>query len=403
MDMPMPRFLIAALAALALALPVIVPVPAAAQSFAPRIRVDEQVITAYELDQRQRFLTILGVQGDLAREAETTLIDDRLRVAEARRVGLRATPEQVRAGMEEFAARAELTAEELIDIFAQNGIAEATFRDFVEAGVVWRDLVRARFVPRLQNVSEADIDRALLMESQRGPTVRVQFSELLLPAGRNAEALRLSQSLRGEAAFAAAARERSLAATAAEGGRVDWTPVAWLPPQVAAALGSVQAGQVTPPVAVAGGVAIYLLRGTQTLPSVTPRVTLVEYATVAIPGAGTPQAAAEVARLRAGADRCGDIWGLTQGGADRVRVERRLLSDTPAAIAAELGRLDIGEASARLTSGGAVLFLMLCERRVESGQAPSREAIRERIILERLEGSARIWLAELRARADIRR
>jgi peptidyl-prolyl cis-trans isomerase SurA len=397
MDLPMPRFLVAALIALALAL------PAAAQSFAPRIRVDEQVITGYELDQRQRFLAILGVQGDIAREAENSLIDDRLRLAEARRFGLRATPEQIRAGMEEFAGRAQLTADELIDIFAQNGIAEATFRDFVEAGILWRELVRARFVPRLQNVSEADVDRALLLESQRGPTVRVQFSEILLPAGRNAEAARLSRTLRGEAAFAAVARERSLAATAAEGGRVDWTPVAWLPPQVAAALGSVQVGQVTPPVAVAGGVAIYLLRGTQTLPSITPRVTMVEYATVAIPGAGTPQAAAEVARLRAGADRCGDLWGLTQGGADRVRIERRLLSDTPAAIAAELGRLDVGEASARLTSGDSVLFLMLCERRIESGQAPSREAIRERIILERLEGSARIWLAELRARADIRR
>jgi peptidyl-prolyl cis-trans isomerase SurA len=397
MDLPMPRFLVAALIALALAL------PAAAQSFAPRIRVDEQVITGYELDQRQRFLAILGVQGDIAREAENSLIDDRLRLAEARRLGLRATPEQIRAGMEEFAGRAQLTADELIDIFAQNGIAEATFRDFVEAGILWRELVRARFVPRLQNVSEADVDRALLLESQRGPTVRVQFSEILLPAGRNAEAARLSRTLRGEAAFAAVARERSLAATAAEGGRVDWTPVAWLPPQVAAALGSVQVGQVTPPVAVAGGVAIYLLRGTQTLPSITPRVTMVEYATVAIPGAGTPQAAAEVARLRAGADRCGDLWGLTQGGADRVRIERRLLSDTPAAIAAELGRLDVGEASARLTSGDSVLFLMLCERRIESGQAPSREAIRERIILERLEGSARIWLAELRARADIRR
>ena len=401
MDLPMPRFLAAALIALALALPAAA--PASAQSFAPRIRVDEAVITGYEIEQRQRFLTILGVQGDVAREAENTLIDDRVRVAEARRVGLRVTPEQIRAGMEEFASRAELSADELIDIFAQNGIAEATFRDFVEAGVVWRELVRVRFVPRLQAVSEADIDRALLLEAQRGPTVRVQFSEIVLPAGRNAEAVRLSRSLRGAAAFEAAAREMSLGATAAEGGRVDWTPVAWLPPQVAAALGSVQTGQVTPPVAVANGVAIYLLRGTQTLPSVTPRVTTVEYATVAIPGAGTPQAAAEVARLRAGADRCGDLWGLTQGGADRVRIERRLMSDTPAAIAAELGRLDVGEASARLTSGGAVLFLMLCERRIESGRAPAREAIRERIILERLEGSARIWLAELRARADIRR
>ncbi|MFN3644163.1 MAG: peptidylprolyl isomerase [Gemmobacter sp.] len=379
------------------------PLSAAAQTFGARIRVDEAVITGYELEQRARFLQLLGVQGDLAREAETTLIDDRLRQNAARRAGVRLAPEQLRAGMEEFAGRANLSADEFIAILEQNGVAAATFRDFVDAGLLWRELVRARFVPRLQNVLDADIDRALTLEIQRMPTTRVLLSEIVLPAGRNAEALRLSQSLRGEAAFAAAARDRSLAASAAEGGRIDWVPLPYLPSQVVAALSGLRPGQVSPPVAVADGVAIYLLRGTQPLPAITPRATTVEYASVLIPGAGTPQALAEAARLRAGADRCGDLWGLTQGGADRVAVERRLLSATPAEIAAELARLDVGEASTRLVRGGNTVFLMLCERRLESGLPPSREAVRERIILERLEGHARIWLAELRAAADIRR
>jgi peptidyl-prolyl cis-trans isomerase SurA len=79
------------------------------------------------------------------------------------------------------------------------------------------------------------------------------------------------------------------------------------------------------------------------------------------------------------------------------------LSDTPAEIAAELARLDPGGVSTRLVRGGNTVFLMLCSRRLASGLPPSRDAVRERIILERLEGHARIWLAELRAAADIRR
>ncbi len=392
---------LALLAAAALALAAALsPGPAAAQDFSPRILVDEAVITGWELDQRQRFLALLGVPGDLAREAENSLIDDRLRQLAARRAGLKLTPAQIRAGMEEFAARANLSADELIAILAQAGIAETTFRDFVDAGLLWRELVRARFVPRLQGAGDADVDRALALEVPRGPVQRVLLSEILLPGGRNAEAARLAATLRGEAAFAAAARERSLAPSAANGGRIDWTPAAYLPPQVAQALAGLTPGQVSQPVNTATGVAIYLLRGLETIATPTPRVTSVEYATVLLPAAA---AAAEAARLRAGARTCDDLWRLTQGGPDRVAVERRLLSNTPVEIAAELARLDPGEASTRLSRGGAVVFLMLCDRRLDSGLPPSREAVREQVILQRLEGSARIWLAELRAAANIRR
>lgn len=391
----------AALAAFLLA--VLPPFAAAAQSFAPVIRVDGAVITGYEIEQRIRFLTLLGFQGDVVREAENGLIDDRLRQNVARRFGVRLNPEQIRAGMEEFASRAELSADEFIAILEQNGVAAATFRDFVDAGILWRELVRARFGSRVQNVLDADIDRALTLEVQRVPTERVLLSEIVLPAGRNAEAQRLAETLRGEAAFAAAARERSIATSAADGGRIDWVPAPYLPPQIASALAGLSVGQISRPVSASDGVAIYLLRGIEPLAAITPRATQVDYATVLIPGAGTPAAAAEAARLRAGADTCGDLWGLTRGGADRVQIESRLLSDTPAEIAAELARLDPGGVSTRLVRGGNTVFLMLCSRRLASGLPPSRDAVRERIILERLEGHARIWLAELRAAADIRR
>jgi peptidyl-prolyl cis-trans isomerase SurA len=402
---PPPAAVLCALCTLCLAALLALPLraPAAAPDFAPVIRVDGAVITGFELEQRIRFLTLLGVQGDIAREAETGLIDDRLRQNAARRFGVRLSPEQLRAGMTEFAGRANLSVEEFVAILEENGVAAATFRDFVDAGLLWRELVRARFLDRARAVSEADIDRALTLEMQRLPTARVLLSEIVLPAGRNAEAQRLAETLQGEPAFAAAARERSVAASAADGGRIDWVPLPYLPPQIAQAIAGLTVGQISPPVIAADGVALYLLRGIEPIEAITPQVTQVEYAIVLIPGAGTAAAAAEAARLRQGADRCGDLWGLTQGGADRVRVESRLLSATPAGIAAELARLDVGGVSTRLVRDGAKMFLMLCARRLESGLPPSREAVRERITLERLEGFARIWLAEMRVQADIRR
>ena len=45
--------------------------------------------------------------------------------------------------MDEFASRAQLSADEFITALGQRGVAPETFRDFIAAGVGWRDLIRA--------------------------------------------------------------------------------------------------------------------------------------------------------------------------------------------------------------------------------------------------------------------
>jgi len=89
--------------------------PITAQNqFSPAVKVNDQVITNYEVDQRARFLTLLRAPGDPAEEALKALINDRLQSQAASAAGITATQEEVEVGMEEFAARAELTAEDFI-------------------------------------------------------------------------------------------------------------------------------------------------------------------------------------------------------------------------------------------------------------------------------------------------
>ncbi|MFN7001715.1 MAG: peptidylprolyl isomerase, partial [Elioraea tepidiphila] len=135
--------------------------PAAAQDlFAPRLYVNDRVITEYEIMQRAMFLQVLRSPGNPEEEALKALIEDRLRQTEAERLKLTLSEEELRQGMEEFAARANLTADGLIAEFAKVGIAAETFRDFVSAGLLWRKAVRARFLGQVP-ISENDIDRAL--------------------------------------------------------------------------------------------------------------------------------------------------------------------------------------------------------------------------------------------------
>ena len=180
--------LIPILAALFLALPLValVPVaPAQAQEglFSPRVFVNGRAVTRFEHDQRRRFLELLRAPGDPDELAEVALIEDRLRMDAADALGLALTEEQLRAGMEEFAARANLSADEFVTALGQGGVAAETFRDFVEAGLVWREVIRARFGPSIQ-ISDAEIDRALALSSQRGLSARVLVSERVVQAPR---------------------------------------------------------------------------------------------------------------------------------------------------------------------------------------------------------------------------
>jgi peptidyl-prolyl cis-trans isomerase SurA len=169
-------------------------------------------------------------------------------------------------------------------------------------------------------------------------------------------------------------------------------------------LATMQPGQVSQPIPGPDSIGLFLLRAVQQEDTITPRTTQVEYATYLIPGAGTPAAQAEAARIRGLVDACGDLFALP-GAADpaRLSVVTQVLTEVPTEIATELARLDAREVSTRLVRGGATVFLMLCSRRVASDVPPDRAAVRERLAIERLEGHARLYLEELRANAHIRR
>ena len=126
--------------------------------FAPAITVNDQVITAYELNKREQMLRLFRAPGNPAELARTQLIEERLKIEAADEAGIEVTPEGIEAGMEEFAGRTNLTAEQFTQALQSGGVAPESFRDFVRNGVLWRELVRARFANRVA-ISEAEIDR----------------------------------------------------------------------------------------------------------------------------------------------------------------------------------------------------------------------------------------------------
>ena len=380
-----------------------VPVTSATQSFAqdtsfsPRLYVNDKVISNYEVSQRVLFLQLLRAPGDPEEEAITALIEDRLRNAEAKRLDLTLTAEAVLAGMTEFASRANLTAEQFIEALGQAGVSPETFRDFVSAGLIWRDVVRAKFAGKV-TISEAEIDRAIA-RSKQATTARMLLSEVVIP-GENGLAIveKLKRENATLTAFSAAATRYSKAPSAENGGALDWLPLANLPSEVRAAVMALEKGKISDPVRVPGGIAVFFLRDIAQDPTEDLAPISVKYAQYLV--ANDAGAAAD---LRAQVDVCDDLYAVARGQpADRLSVDTVPLAQVPADIGAELALLDPGESSTALMRGPWRVFLMLCSRTPVQELAPQRDDIRTQLINQRLGGYAERYLSELRAEAIIR-
>ena len=406
--------------------------------FSPVIRVNDSAITGYELEQRIQFLQLLRFPGDIPAEAEKGLIEDRLRLATARMVGLKLTDEQIAAGMAEFAGRANLDTDQFLAAIAQGGVEPETFRDFVEAGIAWREMVRGRFGGRV-TATEAEVDRAMSADTGRGAGPRVLLSEIILRAragevGRVRRiAADIAENAASESAFAEAARNVSLAPSRDNGGRVDWIPLSNLPPQAQAAIGKLGQGQISEPVPLQGYVGLFMLRGLQAGGDIAPSQVVIDYAQLTLPAG----AQAEAQRLQANARSCDELYSLTDGGQIQRQKARR--GQIAGDIGAELDRLDTNETSANLRrSGGQIVLLMLCSRTatlaegditppplpaipltpaltadgdvipsvVEGlgyGYGPTRDQVREEVVNRKIAQLADAWLAELKAAAIISR
>ncbi|OYU39047.1 MAG: peptidylprolyl isomerase [Pseudorhodobacter sp. PARRP1] len=376
--------------------------PVGAGPFTPVKIVNDQVITQFELDQRILFMQILRQPGDLQQAAMNTLVDDRLRMSAAKQFGLKLSPEQLKAGMEEFSSRANLTAEQFVQAIGQAGVQPETFRDFVEAGLVWREIIRGKFAPTV-SVSDAQIDRALA-NGRPMAALKVRLAEIVIPAvgaGRTAalqKADHLRLLLRGGEDFAALARQNSSAPSASRGGSMDWMLLTALKPDAAKAVRSLSAGQVSAPVVLDDSVVIYQMQEQKQEMLEPSKAIVVDYAAFLVPDDGV-----SAANLRAKVDTCNDLYAQAKGlPADRLIRETVPQAQLPRDLAGPLALLDAGESSTSVTRGGWRVFLMLCRRGPAENEMPSRDEVKIQLTNQILGAQADIYLEELRTEAMIR-
>lgn len=394
-----------AVVALALALPMVAPDAALAQGLAPVARVDGMVVTGYELDQRTRFLTLLRAPGDVRALALDQLVNERLQTRAAETAGVTVEDEAIREGIEEFAARGNLSGDQFLQLVGQAGVAPQTIRDFVSAGLLWREFVRATFLPRV-SISQAEVDAAMA-EVEPEPGLRVLLSEIALPASDPATR-RASEKRAGrlvgleEPDFRDAATRFSIAASRNNGGELSWTDVGELPPAVGAAVRGLEPGRTTRPIPIEDQIRVYFLRDRDEVRGGTP-ATVVDYAALLLAGGQSQSNLDAATKIRAEITSCDQLYDVARGlpPEQLIREEMREAS-VPAPFGPELAFLDPGEMSTRLTTAsGAMVVLMLCSRGNELTKSTTEEAVTSQLRNQRVNAMAQAYIDEAKANATV--
>ncbi len=393
------RCLLAAFAAL------LAHAPASAEAqgrFAPELQVGDQVITRYQIEQRGRFLALLGARGDVRRRAREQLINETVQRIAAQDAGVRVTQEEVDAGMAEFAARGDLRVEDVIAILEESGIEPESFRAFIEAGAAWRRLVRNQFGASVRaSIPDRQIQRTLASTGTESG-VRVLVSEIILPATDPNTAIASRErgarvaALDSEDEFAAAARIYSIGASADRGGEIDWEALDALPEGIGDIVAGLEVGEISSPVDYEGNIAIFLLRDIERIEEDARKALLVDYALLGLKeGAG----AADIAKA---VDECGDLYAVARDvpGSRLVR-EAVPSGELPADVRAAVADLDENEISTELLRDGNPALLMLCERRPDVKSDIDLDLIAGRLLNLRLGNTAAHYLAELRASTNV--
>ena len=368
--------------------------------FDPVISVNRAAITAYELEQRERFLEILQRSSGMAQRARDSLIEDRLKMAAADRASIKLSATQVTKAMEDFAGNANLELDQLLATLVQSGVDAQTYRDFIKVGVTWRELVRARFAAR-SAPSEAEIDRALASAGAQGG-VKVLLTEIVLPAGSAEELNRARQTaerlgrITSTADFSEQARRLSVAQSRVNGGRLEWANLSDLPDGLRPIISGLPPGQITKPLEVTNAIVMFQLRDVAETTAQSPEVAAIEYARLSGP-AEAVQTAVQMA------DTCDDFYRAVKANPSlSFKIHTESPDQISQALSLRLMGLDKDEFDAMPTEeGDQAEIVMLCARVYAALEDVSRGQVADNLRSARITSLADGFLAELRASADI--
>jgi len=382
--------------------------------------VNDDILSARDLEIRVRMIMSATRIDDspenrrrMRADVLRALIDERLQIQEAKRLGIAVTEDELQRARSNIARQNNVPVERFDEFLARTGIDKEGLNARLTAELSWSKVINQRLRP-LTRVSDEEIDAALVrLESSRGQ-IETLMSEILIPVDRaenDAEigrsAARLAGQIAGGSSFADIARQFSAGATAGSGGDIGWVLPGQLPEELDEALSKLPVGRVSEPIRSFGG--YYLLLARDRRKALTPdpmRARLLIAQLLVAVSAETPADAA-LARLRALIPKiksCLDLANVAT--AERLsgsgELGSFLLADMAEGLRNQVAQLETGQSTQpeRIAEGWRVITV--CNRTEDRATAvPTRDAVADTLVQRRLSLQALRYLRNLRRDAFI--
>jgi len=386
-----------------------------AQSFAPVVVVNDQIITGYDVEQRARLIAVTQGSAPKSSAALEELIEDTLRLQAAQRAGIDPSVDEVRSGFDEISRRNNRNPEQMRSGLLSEGISTEALDSQIKSEVAWRQLILQRFASRVR-ISESDIDQMVEPKSGAKPgETEYLLAEMRFPisaggeeAARKTARQAISQLSSGER-FTVLAQQISSGPTASAGGDLGWVARSALSDAAAKVVTAMNVDRVSAPFVDGSDVVLYGLRDLREAGGGGKTIyNLAQLVVGVAPNASQQQADAALVRASAVRSEVANCQDVVARAPQFLRISGELgdleLSALPGPVREAVSGLDVGEKTQPVRSNDGFHILVVCDKK---NAGPTGEALRARatnqLRAQRLERYSRGLLRELKREAIIDR
>ena len=370
-------------------------------AFSPAIVVNGKPITKYEMQQRIKLLSTLGFPGDLDEVAKEQLIDEKLKELAATELGVEVDTYILDLELQNFSERLNLSLEQLDDLLDNTGVRPDTLRSYVKNQIIWRSFIQSSILPQI-NIDERQLLQSLTSNAS-GSSIEVLLTEIIIATSQENQASmqKLAKDLskiRTIQNFSEAARLHSDAPTRNIGGLVTWQRLNTLPEVLQSLIFGLAPGDVTPPLTIPNGIALFQLRDIRETNFEKKDPTSVTFMTYSAPLSEI----SVIDEILSQIDSCDDLYRFEKlNQLHTLRVETVLFSELDFSMRGIITNLDENEHHT-YTKDETVNSVILCER-ATIVDLSERDMIKlkEGLLNKRLSEYADSYLRNLREDARI--
>lgn len=248
--------------------------------------VNEDAISMSDVEDRMKLIVVSSglpdnkeIRDKLTAQIVGVLIEEQIKMQEARRMEINITQEEIDQGFASIAQQNKATPEQFREMVTRAGFNIETMNRQIEAQLAWNKVIQQKIRPQI-TITDTDVENYLERINNNKGKTEFLAAEIFLPVDDvkgDSETQQLANRLVGEirsgkAPFYKVAQQFSQAAGASQGGDLGWVQQGQLPEELDAVVSTLKKNDVSAPIRTLRGYHILMLRdmrstSSETMPS----------------------------------------------------------------------------------------------------------------------------------------